>query len=506
MLILFSGKTASAQYDYSDFANGTDTAFVSNTEYFINADDEDKLYAYMGNKAELILDEHIITLIEHNTLIYLVIYRNDSSLLAVYDTTKATFDTLLEFDGIINSIARSENIIYYASNGNIEFYDTDSKTSGTFKADSNIQFIYFSDAVTLKFFDGTSIKAINLDGKTNLLFDTEEKENASGETSTYKPRLTAPDRHDPYYTTLNPLHRGGYGMVDNGGNCTCYAYGRSYENLGYDPQLCTRAAGKWYAYNKAEGRYAYGDEPALGAVAVWTKSGGDGHVAVVEIIDGDTIVTSESGWQTFYFKTVTRSLLDSDLSASSAYSFQGYIYVMGFSTSENGENTIKFDSLTLPVTITQGSPFSLKGSIISTSSRLTGISAAITDLDGNTIISKEIEVDTFVYELNGSEIDSSITFGILTPGIYILHYNAVTENGITESVMQGFVVEPAPLPLVGDINADGEINSRDIARLQKYLADLNTESEIQAAYDVDSNGKLDSRDISKLQKLIWEAE
>lgn len=499
---LFAGRKAYAD-NSGDFANGTDTAVISNTEYFINADDEDRLYFSTQSGSKLILNEHIITLIPHGSLIYLLIYENEHSTLSVFNTVDSSLNTVIEFENTVTSLARCGSILYFVLNGSIEFYNTSTKTFCTFKAASNIQFVYFTDAHTLKYFDGTGIKGISLNGKTSLSFDSDEK--GSEKSSTYKPRLTAPDKHDPYYTSLNPLHRGGYGMVDNGGNCTCYAYGRSYENLGYDPKLCTRAAGKWYAYNKDEGRYAYGKEPALGAVAVWTKDGGDGHVAVVEIIDGDTIITSESGWQTFYFKTVSRSLNDSDLSASSAYSFQGFIYVMGFNNVQD-DGKITFDSISLPDSIICGSPFPLKGSIISLSSKLTLICASVTDLDGNVMLSKEVAADTYIYDLADSEIDKALTFGVLAPNSYIFHYTAISENEMIESYIHSFTVEPAPTPITGDINSDGEVNSRDIAKLQKFLATLTFESEISPIYDIDSNGRIDSRDISKLQKLIWEAE
>lgn len=58
------------------------------------------------------------------------------------------------------------------------------------------------------------------------------------------------------------------------------------------------------------------------------KAGAAGHVAFVEIVDGDTVITSESGWGNFYFKTVTRSIKQANLS-NSYQTFLGYIYVCG---------------------------------------------------------------------------------------------------------------------------------------------------------------------------------
>ena len=124
-----------------------------------------------------------------------------------------------------------------------------------------------------------------------------------------------------YYTTLNYFYNIGYGMP----NCTAYAYGRAYEILGHAPNLCTtpgRASAKyWWDYNIDNNCYPYGRTPALGAVACWTSSG-NGHVAVVERIDGDYITTSESAWNGQYFFTTRRSI--SGLLNNSE--FQGLIY------------------------------------------------------------------------------------------------------------------------------------------------------------------------------------
>ncbi len=147
--------------------------------------------------------------------------------------------------------------------------------------------------------------------------------------SDFVPRLSAPSESNPYYTSLNVFHQFGFGMAANGGNCTCYAYGRAYEILGSKPALSTKNAGKWYDYNKSGGYYPYGCEPAIGAIAVWkSTTGGAGHVAVVEKIEGDIVTTSESGWNSYYFKTVKRNIKSENFGASASYVFQGFIYIL----------------------------------------------------------------------------------------------------------------------------------------------------------------------------------
>lgn len=138
----------------------------------------------------------------------------------------------------------------------------------------------------------------------------------------FKPRLEAPNKGSKYYDSKNnPFVVSGYGMFQNGGNCTCYAWGRWYELLGKKPKLCLHNAAEWYGYTK-DG-YKRGKMPKLGAIACWSGGDGAGHVAVVERINSSKdIRTSESGWQSYLFKTVHR---DKGYKINS-YKFLGFIY------------------------------------------------------------------------------------------------------------------------------------------------------------------------------------
>ena len=81
------------------------------------------------------------------------------------------------------------------------------------------------------------------------------------------------------------------------GNCTYYAYSRFSELMGGEASTLSHGdACSWY--NDSYG-YKKGQEPRLGAIAVWQYGNDDsmGHVAVVEAIDEDgNIHTSEGGW------------------------------------------------------------------------------------------------------------------------------------------------------------------------------------------------------------------
>lgn len=121
----------------------------------------------------------------------------------------------------------------------------------------------------------------------------------------YTARTTRPNDGDPYWTKTtyggyneqilgNPVNRAWAGSVLP--NCTGYVHGRWME-LGnqpydYDPSILPWGnASTYYGNSSAE----KGQDPRLGACMVWGV--GAGHVAIVEeIIDNDTVLTSESDY------------------------------------------------------------------------------------------------------------------------------------------------------------------------------------------------------------------
>ena len=140
----------------------------------------------------------------------------------------------------------------------------------------------------------------------------------------FTPRMTAPDADDPcYYSSDNIFYAADYGMP----NCTCYAWGRAYEITGEEPQLSPYDACTWYGYNAENGIYDYGDTPEKGAIACWAYAdGGPGHVAVVEDVEDDTVLLSNSAYSgaEFYLDTVPA---DKPAAGRDGWIFQGYIYV-----------------------------------------------------------------------------------------------------------------------------------------------------------------------------------
>lgn len=123
-------------------------------------------------------------------------------------------------------------------------------------------------------------------------------------------------------------------------NCVGYANGRFNEIIN-DPDL--KGISKTFKYQlvcnaenfiesaKKQG-LSISSKPITGGIMVWQKGktlgGGDGagHVAVVEEVYSDgTILTSESGYGAWAFKTIRRSNSNGRWGQSSAYKFRGCI-------------------------------------------------------------------------------------------------------------------------------------------------------------------------------------
>lgn len=151
------------------------------------------------------------------------------------------------------------------------------------------------------------------------LYEVEEH----AQSDSYTPRVSAPDADDPcYYSQENPFYAADYGMP----NCTCYAWGRAYEINGERPELSPYDACTWYDYNVENKIYDYGNTPEEGAIACWAYAdGGPGHVAVVEAVEGDTVLLSNSAYSgaEFYMDTVP---VDDPCEGRDGWIFQGYIY------------------------------------------------------------------------------------------------------------------------------------------------------------------------------------
>ena len=128
--------------------------------------------------------------------------------------------------------------------------------------------------------------------------------------------------------------KGGYNkciqIKDNGcvlPNCVGYAWGRFIEAQGVtDCNLSRGNAENWYDYNDG---YKRSRTPKLGSIICWAKGkphnpdDGAGHVAFVEdIYDDGSILISESGYNSYYFKT---EVVKPPYARGTKYTFQGFI-------------------------------------------------------------------------------------------------------------------------------------------------------------------------------------
>lgn len=161
-----------------------------------------------------------------------------------------------------------------------------------------------------------------------------------------KKRLTQPKNNKYYIRTVtgglngavagSPVIAGANVLC----NCVGYANGRFNEAIN-DPNLMgiyikfqyqlTCNAENFIESAKRQG-LKVSSKPVTGGIMVWQKGatlgGGDGagHVAFVEAVyDDGTILTSESGWASWAFKTVRRSNSNGRWGQASAYKFRGCI-------------------------------------------------------------------------------------------------------------------------------------------------------------------------------------
>ena len=148
------------------------------------------------------------------------------------------------------------------------------------------------------------------DKKNDEYEEDSQKESYESTESNFTPRTNEPDLNDKHYYSndnifykvkLSPPFKKSDGTAIKG-NCTWYTWGRAWEITGKKPIEAgfTGNACEWWQANKSSGKYQYGSEPRVGAIAVWNSSlpgsGGCGHVAVVEKVENGNIYISESMW------------------------------------------------------------------------------------------------------------------------------------------------------------------------------------------------------------------
>lgn len=256
------------------FNNGSTTIELNDYIFYIKNEDEDYLYKKdkSTSAVEAVLERHIISIVEadqEKKSIYLVEYIDQKSRLLKMNVTDCSVQVVCDFDGIVTCICATGSTLFYIDNNKLFSYSVETHEKSMILEDASIAYLKCSNALKCYLVDGT---IICYDIDTGL----KSKQDVVLSSKSSTPRLTAPETTNPYYTTKNIFHQCGYGMVGNGGNCTCYAFGRAYEVLGTEPKLSHGDAGGWYSYNVSYGYYSYSSDiskPVPGAVVVWSQSG-----------------------------------------------------------------------------------------------------------------------------------------------------------------------------------------------------------------------------------------
>lgn len=293
----------------------------------------------------------------------------------------------------------------------------------------------------------------------------------------YSPRLTAPKKSNKYYySDKNTFYKYGWGMP----NCTCYAWGRAYEILKTEPQLCIYSAYLWYDYNKENKIYSYGQKPKLGAIACWVyKEGTAGHVAVVEKITKDTIYYSNSAWggEEFYVDT---SPIDDPTGGWDAWVFQGFIYIGEYESSEPQEQGDVYR-------ITSDDGVNMR------SGAGTGyktVSAIPSGASVTVIKTKKADGYTWGYT---TYMGKSGWFA--TDFAELIYSNDSEDAAIPEQDKRD--------DLLGDADLDGQLSIVDATLYQRILAQLDTPTQYQLALgDMDGDSTLSIVDVTTLRCIL----
>lgn len=326
--------------------------------------------------------------------------------------------------------------------------------------------------------------------------------------TSFSPRLSAPSKkNNYYYSDKNIFYKYGYGMP----NCTAYAFGRAYELLKKEPQLCHYDAQEWYDYNKDGGYYSYGNTPKLGAIACWSYSGG-GHVAVVEKIEDGKITFSNSAWNSDNFYLTYAKTSDPN-AGESKWNFQGYIYIGDFSNPSANETTESPSEYKTGIyQVDVYSYLNMRSGAGTSHSQVASVPdgakltvTQIKDAEGYTWghttykgTNGWVALDYCNFISENSEPESTTAPETQLPTEPTIQQITQPATNHLSEPSQGFVESK-----VGEINGDGEINILDVTLIQKYLVCKVkfTDDQIKNS-DINHNGKVDVNDVTALQKYL----
>lgn len=320
---------------------------------------------------------------------------------------------------------------------------------------------------------------------------------------TFVPRLSAPTYDNSYYfSSKNIFYAGGYGMP----NCTAYAYGRAYEILGSQPSLPNYDARRWYELTTA---YEKGQEPRVGAIAVWWSSS-SGHVAVVEKIEDGIVTFSNSSWSgTMFYLTTGKADGSDNFGGSSSWTFLGFIYLLD-------DDNYATEAPTTEDTTASETPATTEPPEIVEPPVNTEPPAnvdAIGEIGEGQLMRVSIKATSLAVRTSPSTSASPIGY-ISTNGAKVYYY--VSElytdtqycwGKINLNGKEGWVAlspkwsENTGCFSFGDVNCDGYVNIDDASTMQRVLAKLDN-SGITDLFDCNGDGTFDIGDCALIQQHL----
>ena len=184
---------------------------------------------------------------------------------------------------------------------------------------------------------------------------------ADGYTSNWVPRTTQPESGNKYYNTKGV---GGYSTAIVGDpvvpgtnvlkNCSGYALGRFHEGVGrsqfdWMPRAWgTRDGGSWIETARGHLEVDTSGRGARPGDAIsWKKTGGHGHVGVVEKVNGNKMLISHSGYGNFAFgtKELTQAADGTWPIGWNGYTFAGLVHNPGVTITPNNTGAIGVSTL-----------------------------------------------------------------------------------------------------------------------------------------------------------------
>lgn len=110
-------------------------------------------------------------------------------------------------------------------------------------------------------------------------------------------------------------------------------------------------------------------------------------------------------------------------------------------TQSTKKTTITFSSISNPGTITKGNGVHISGTIKSSNSKLSSITASIRNSSGKSVVSKTVKPNAYSYSIYNSALDWAMTLGSLSTGSYTLRYDVKTADGTRNSISKSFTVK-----------------------------------------------------------------